>query len=198
MQDFFSTLLLNFVPLFIAMDAIGNLPIIISLSEDSTHEERHRMINIATLTAALVGLVFLFFGKLILSLMGIEVGAFAIAGGIILLVLSIRYMTSGHMFEVIKGEMTAIVPIGTPLITGPATITTLLILAGEYDIYYVLIAFSLNILIGWLVFLASERLVGFMGQGGIKAISRVFNLLLAALAVNMIIRGLVLIGVLKV
>ncbi len=63
---------------------------------------------------------------------------------------------------------------------------------------FLLTGFSLNILIGWLVFLVSERLVGFMGQGGIKAISRVFNLLLAALAVNMIIRGLVLIGVLKV
>jgi hypothetical protein len=92
----------------------------------------------------IVGLLFLFFGKFILNVMGISVPEFAIAGGLILLVLSIMYMVTGHMVTVVKEEMVAIVPIGTPLTVGPATITTLLLLSGQYPMYIVLISFIIN------------------------------------------------------
>jgi multiple antibiotic resistance protein len=196
MTDFWQSLLLTFVPLFIVIDAIGNLPFVISLTEDSTREERWRIINLATVTAAGVGLVFLFLGRFILDAMNISVGAFAISGGIILLVFAIRYMTTGHMVEVIKEEMVAVVPIGTPLTVGPATITTLLLLSIQFPIYIVLIAFMLNIVIAWVTFVLSGYFMRVMGRGGLRAVSRVFSLLLAALAVNMVIRGLEMIGVL--
>jgi multiple antibiotic resistance protein len=153
--------------------------------------------NTATITAVIVGLVFLFLGQLVLTLMGITVGAFAIAGGIILLVLSIRYMTTGRMVEIIKEEMVAVVPIGTPLTVGPATITTLLLLATQFPIYWVLISFALNMLIVWISFVTSGQIVRFLGQGGIKAVSRVSSLLLAAIAVNMVIRGLEMLNIIK-
>jgi multiple antibiotic resistance protein len=127
--------------------------------------------------------------------MNISGGAFAIAGGIILLVFAIRYMTTGHMVEVIKEEMVAVVPIGTPLTVGPATITTLILLSNQYPIWIVFIAFALNIFIAWLTFVASGLFMRVMGRGGLRAISRVFSLLLAALAVSMVIRGLELINV---
>jgi len=127
-------LLLTFVPLFIVIDALGNLPFVISLSEGMSKPERRHMIHIAVITAAVVGLVFLFFGQFILKVMGISVGAFAIAGGLILLVLSVKYMTTGHMVQVVKEEMVAVVPIGTPLTVGPATITTLLLLATQFQL----------------------------------------------------------------
>ena len=196
MTDFWQSLLLTFVPLFIVIDAIGNLPFVIALTEDSTKDERRRIINLATLTAAGVGLAFLFLGRFILDAMNISVGAFAISGGIILLVFAIRYMTTGHMVEVIKEEMVAVVPIGTPLTVGPATITTLLLLAIQFPIYIVLIAFLLNIIIAWVTFVMSGFFIRYMGRGGLRAVSRVFSLLLAALAVNMVIRGLEMIGVL--
>ncbi len=186
------------MPLFIVIDVFGNLPFVISLSEGMSSRERLKMTHIATVTAAVVGLAFLFFGQFILKVMGISVGSFAIAGGIILFALSIRDVLTGQMVEVIKEEMVAVVPIGTPLLVGPATITALLLLATQFPLYMVLLSFILNILIAWVVFLLSNQIVRFMGQGGLKALSKVFSLLLAAIAVSMVIRGLDLLGILKI
>jgi multiple antibiotic resistance protein len=197
MHDWIESFVLTFVPLFIVIDALGNLPIVITFSEGMIKRERRKMVHIAILTATLVGLAFLFFGQFILNVMGIKVGSFAIAGGIVLLVLSIKYMTTGRMVEMIKEEMVAIVPIGTPLTVGPATITTLLLLATQYKLYIVLVSFAVNMLIAWLIFLASNLVVRFLGQGGLKAVSRVFSLLLAAIAVSMIIRGFDLLGIIN-
>ncbi|MBI4302784.1 MAG: MarC family protein [Chloroflexi bacterium] len=192
--------ILTFVPLFIAVDALGNLPFVLTMTQGLSHQERRKVINVALLTAVVVGLAFLFFGQWILNVMGISVGAFAIAGGVILLVLSIKYILTGHLVEAIREEMIAVVPIGTPLVVGPATITTLLLLVSQYPdwIYMVLVSFILNILISWIVFLMGNHIVRFTGQGGLKAVSNVFNLVLAAIAVSMIIRGLVLLGIITV
>lgn len=187
---------LTFVPLFIVIDALGILPVVIAMGQDMSKRERYRMIHVAAITATIVGLVFLFFGQLILRAMGISVGSFAIAGGLILLVLSIKYMTTGRMMEVIKEEMVAVVPIGTPLTVGPATITTLLLLATQFPIYMVLLSFALNMLIAWAIFMVGGRIASFLGRGGLKAVSRVFSLLLAAISVSMIIRGLEMLNIL--
>jgi len=191
-------LLMTFVPLFIVIDALGNVPFLISLSEDSTKKERRHIAHVGVLTATIVGLVFLFFGQLILNAMGISVGAFAIAGGLILLIFAIKYMTTGHMVQAVKEEMVAVVPIGTPLTVGPATITTLLLLAMQYPLYMVLTSFVLNMLLTWVIFLLSEYIVRILGQGGLRAISRIFSLLLAAIAVSMVINGLNLIGIINI
>jgi multiple antibiotic resistance protein len=195
MNDLLQDFVFTFVPLFIVIDALGTLPYVISMSEDMVKPQRRRMVHLAVITAVVVGLVFLFLGQLILNLMGISVGAFAIAGGIILLVFAVLYMTTGHMVKVIKEEMVAVVPIGTPLTVGPATITTLLLLATQYPLYMVLISFALNMLITWVIFLGGDWISRFLGQGGLMAVSRVFSLLLAAVAVNMVIHGLELLGI---
>jgi multiple antibiotic resistance protein len=189
---------MTFVPLFIVIDAVGNLPFVISLSEGMERRERHKLINVATATAAIVGLFFLFVGQALLNVMGISVGAFAIAGGIILLILSLQYVSTGRLIEMVREEMVAVVPIGTPLTVGPATVTTLLLLATQFPIYFVLISFILNIGIVYLTFILSNQIVRFLGKAGIKAFSRVAALLLAAIAVNMVLRGLELIGVLHI
>lgn len=189
---------LTFIPLFIVIDALGTLPFVISLSENMSTNERRKMIHIASITAVGLGLVFLFFGQFILNVLDISVGSFAIAGGIILLVLSIKYMTTGRMVEAIKEEMVAVVPIGTPLTAGPATITTLLLLAGSFPLYLVSLSYILNILIAWGIFLLGNKIVSFMGKGGLTAASSIFNLLLAAIAVSMIIRGLSILGILHI
>jgi multiple antibiotic resistance protein len=191
-----NTFVVTFIPLFVVVDPIGNLPFIISLSETEDTVRKRRIVDLAVITATIIGLVFLFLGKLILTLMDITVGSFTIAGGIILVVLSVRYMTTGHMIEMIKGEMVAIVPIGTPLIVGPATITTLLLLTSQYPDWIVLISFALNMLVTWAVFLAADHISRFLSTGGIRAIARVLALLLSAIGVNMVIRGLYLLEIL--
>ncbi len=195
MPWWWSDFTLAFVPLFIAIDALSLPPIIITLSEGLTVRERRKVVHIANLTALLVGLAFLLFGQLILTLMGISVGAFAIAGGTILLVQSIRNITVGRMMDAEKEEMIAVVPIGTPLLAGPATITTLLLLTSQLALSIVLGAFVANVILAWIICLASYRILKLMGQGGLRAVSRVFSLLLAAIAVSMILRGLAMSGI---
>jgi multiple antibiotic resistance protein len=195
-QGWLGYFVMTFVPLFIVIDAVGNLPFVISLSEGMERRERRRLINIAVATAATLGFFFLFVGQALLNVMGISVGAFAIAGGIILLILSLQYMGTGRNLEIVKEEMVAVVPIGTPLTVGPATVTTLLLLATQYPLPFVVLSFVLNMGIVYLIFSASNVFVRILGKAGIKAVSRVAALLLAAIAVNMVIRGLELIGVL--
>ena len=192
---------MTFVPLFIVIDALGNIPFLVSMGHGMTRPEQQKMVNYAVITATAVGLVFLFFGQFILKVMNISVGSFAIAGGIILLVLSIRYMSTGHMVSSsasTRKELTAIVPIGTPLTVGPATIATLILLALVYPLYMVLISFALNMIITWVLFFLSQRIARFLGEGGLTAISRVFSLLLAAIAVSMVISGLERLGIIHV
>jgi multiple antibiotic resistance protein len=190
--------ILTFVPLFVVIDAVGTLPFVLSLSEKMTSHDRKILIFKATLTAALVGLFFLFLGKFILELMGITIGSFAIAGGLILLVLSITLMvgnkSSGDQSEDQQEQMVAIVPIGTPLTTGPATIATLLLLATQFPVYWVLISFAVNIVIVWIIFSLSNIVTRILGRAGILAVSKVSNLILAAIAVNMVFRGLNMLG----
>jgi multiple antibiotic resistance protein len=190
MTDVLHDFVMTFVPLFIVIDAFGNLPFVMTMGEGNSRRE-----HFAIITATAVGLIFLFFGQFILKVMDISVGSFAIAGGIILLVLSIKYMTTGHMVAMIKEEMVAVVPIGTPLTVGPATITTLILLALQYPLYIVLISFAVNMVLTWVIFLLAQRIAGFLGEGGIMATSRVFSLLLAAIGVSMVINGLNLTGI---
>ena len=198
MAKYLGDFLLTFVPLLIVIDALGNLPFVITMSEGMDKPERRRMIRTALITASIVGLVFLFFGQLILRLMDISVGAFAIAGGVVLLVLSVKYVSTGRMVDATRDEMIAVVPIGTPLVVGPATITTLLLLSTQFSIYLVLLSFVLNMLITWIIFMFSGYIVRFIGEGGLRASSKVFSLLLAAIAVSMIIRGIDLVGIIKI
>ncbi|HTY82402.1 MAG TPA: MarC family protein [Dehalococcoidales bacterium] len=198
MAVFWHDFYLSFIPLFVVIDAFGNLPFLVTASEGMVRPKQLQIVHIAIITATVVGLVFLFFGKFILDAMNIQVPEFAIAGGIVLLVLSIMYMITGHMVHVVKEEMVAVVPIGTPLTVGPATITTLLLLSGRYHIWVVLLAFVLNMLVTWIIFALAQRIAKFLGQGGLIAISRVFALILAAFGVRMIFVGLSSLGIVNI
>lgn len=193
MEEIFLVFLLCFVPLFVAIDAPGTLPLVLSFTEGMKRKERFKVINTAILTASIVGLAFLFAGEFVLNLLAISVGHFAIAGGILLLALSLRDLVAGKLMETpLKEEMISVVPIGTPLTVGPATLTTLLLLTDEYGLGIVLWAFVLNLFIAWVIFLKGEAIAHFLGQGGLRAISKLASLLLAAIAVRMIVKGITL------
>lgn len=183
---------LVFVPLFVAMDPPGNLAFLVSLLS-GVHPTRHgHIVRIALLTGIMVGLAFLALGRAVFNLIGITDSDFVVAGGLILLVVSLRELTGSHTTEVTRelNELLAVVPIGTPLLVGPATISLLILLAGLYSIWMVLAAFLLNILIAWLFFSQAQRIVRFLGKGGIEAFAKVMYLLLAAIAVQLIRRGI--------
>ena len=192
MVDVLRELGLTFVPLFVAMDSVGNLPIFLSLTRDREASEHSRTVRLATFTALGLGLAFAFIGKAIFLLLGIEVADFLVGGGIILLVLSIKDLVTGKMIEtpgLSAAEMVGVVPLGTPLIVGPAVLTTLLVLIEQYFVVIVVVSFVLNLAIQWLLLRQAERIVGFLGNTGVAAISKIVMLLLAAIAVKMIRQG---------
>ncbi|MGB8707711.1 MAG: MarC family protein [Dehalococcoidia bacterium] len=183
---------LTFVPLFVAMDAIGVLPILVPLTQDMKAKERSRTVRLAVITALGLGLGFVAIGKGIFIFLGIEVSDFLVAGGLILFLLAARDLITGKMVEAqasVGADMLGVVPIGTPLVVGPAVLTTLLILVDQYSIIIVIVSFILNLAIAWLLFAQANRVVAFLGQGGVRATSKIVSLFLAAIAIKMIRQG---------
>lgn len=184
---------LTFLPLFVAMDAISVVPILLPLTQDMQSKERRRVIRFALLTALGLGLGFVIIGKAIFIFLGITVNDFLIAGGLFLFLLAAKEVIMGKMFDAeasIGAEMVGVVPIGTPLVVGPAVLTTLLILIDRYNIFTVIVAFIINLLIAWLFFAQANRLVRLLGQSGVKAVTKIMGLLLAAIAVKMVRDGI--------
>jgi multiple antibiotic resistance protein len=185
-------LALTFVPLFFAMDAVGNLPIFLALTQGMEMRRRRHAANLATVTAFGIALVFIAVGKAIFSLLGIDVADFLVAGGIILLILAIRDLLAGSIvqnYDASASEMIGVVPLGTPLVVGPAVLAALLLLMGKHHIAIVLCSLVLNLVIQWLLFREATRIVAFLGHTGVTATSKVIMLLLAAIAVKMIREG---------
>jgi len=183
---------LTFVPLFVAMDPVGNLPIFLALTREMEPKHRRHAVHLAALTALGVGLAFVAIGKAIFLLLGIDVADFLMAGGIILLILAVRYLLTGKVVETEESsasETVGVVPLGTPLVVGPAVLATLLSLTGQYRIPIVVSSFILNLVIQWVLFREGNRIIRFLGSSGANAISKIVMLLLAAIAVKMIREG---------
>jgi multiple antibiotic resistance protein len=119
MVDIIREFALTFVPLFVAMDPVGNLPIFLALTQEIEPKHRRHAVYLAALTALGVGLAFVAIGKAIFLLLGIDVADFLMAGGIILLILAVRYLITGKVVEtedLSASETVGVVPLGTPLL----------------------------------------------------------------------------------
>lgn len=183
--------ILAFIPIFVAVDALGTLPIFISLTEDLEERKKREIIYQSVLTAALVGISFIFIGKGIFALLGITVADFMVAGGILLLGMALMdLLTPEKTRKNIEPQTLGVVPLGTPLMVGPAVLTTILMLVDVYGLLPTLLALLINILLAGLIFLTAEYILRMLGRTGIKAISRVTSILLAAIAVMLIRKGL--------
>lgn len=182
---------LCFVPLFVAVDAIGVLPIFICLTEGLSREKLRRIIIQSAATATLVAIVFFTLGKLILALLGITVPDFMVAGGAMLFIISLSDILSIEKKQrIVDVESLGAVPIGVPLIVGPAVLTTGILLMGQYGAAFTLSAAVLNILIAGAVFAASGKIYGVLGKAGAKTISKLASLILAAIGVMIIRKGI--------
>jgi multiple antibiotic resistance protein len=179
-----------FIPLFVAIDPIGLAAIFLGLGQGVAAEQRQRIARQATLTGGAVALLFLFLGAYIFKALGITPGDFQIAGGLILFILAARDLIhSAAEPEKISGDF-GVVPLGMPLIAGPALITTLIALAQTVGVVATLAALIANLVLVMLAFAQSERLGRVIGATGMRAISKIIAMLLAAIAVNMIRVGL--------
>lgn len=183
--------LLAFIPIFVAIDALGVLPIFIGFTEHLKKRDRQRIVIQSIITAFLIGITFLFLGKLILKALGVLVSDFKIAGGLVLLVIALRDLLQYEKPRRLPPDTMGAVPIGTPLITGPAVLTTILILLDSYGMALTVASFLANLVIAWVVFAYAGQISGVLGKAGSKAISKIAHLLLAAIAVMMMRKGLI-------
>ncbi len=183
--------LLAFVALFVAVDILGVLPIYLGLTMDVPSAERARLPWQATLTATGVGVGFLLVGDPIFQVLGVTVGDFQVAGGILLLVLSLHdLLNPGKVLrQPVPGV--GVVPLGTPLIVGPAVLTTLLVLVQSHGYPVTLAAFALNMGLAFLVLRYAGVVERVIGEAGSRAIGKVASLFLAAFGVSLVRRGLV-------
>lgn len=191
MTNFIRPYLLSFIPVFIAVNAIGILPVFLSLTEGMSKSEKRRTVYISVLTAFLLALFFMFLGKGILLVMGVTVADFRIAGGILLLILSVILLFPNETEQKDTDHDVGAFPLGTPLITGPAVLTTVLVLSGIRGFIPTTVSLILNMGIVLLVFLKADLLTKIMGKTGMRAFSKVAHILLAAIAVTMMRKGVV-------
>lgn len=179
-----------FIPLFVAIDPVGLAALFLGLGQGVAPEQRQRIARQATVTGGAVALLFLFLGTNIFRALGISTGDFQIAGGLILFILAARDLThSAAEPQKLPGDF-GVVPLGMPLIAGPALIATLLLLAQTLGIAYALAGLFANLALVVLAFGYSERLGRLIGAAGMRAISKIIAMLLAAIAIAMIRRGL--------
>ncbi len=192
MLELFSRFLQAFIPLFVAIDPVGLAAIFLGLGSGMAPRERNRIAHQATWTGGLVALGFLFLGQSVFKAVGISVSDFQIAGGLILFVIAAKDLLSSAAEPEKLPPDFGVVPLGMPLIAGPASITTLLVLAQNAAVGLVatLVALAVNLLLIVLALHYSDWLARKIGATGLRAISKIVSMLLAAIAIAMIRHGL--------
>lgn len=181
---------LSLIPIFVAVDAIGVLPIFVSLVEDLEQKEKTRIIFQSMLTASLLAVGFVLVGRFVFGILGITIGDFMIAGGAILFCLAIIDIINPTKKRRMPSKDLGVVPLGTPLIVGPAVLTTSMVIVSQYGLYTTIISILLNILLAGFIFRLSFVLMRVLGDAGTKALSKITSLILAAIAVMLIRKGL--------
>jgi multiple antibiotic resistance protein len=192
MLEWFSKFLLAFIPLFVAIDPVGLAAIFLGLGRNVDAARRQKIANQATWTGGLVALGFLFLGQSVFTAVGISVSDFQVAGGLILFILAARDLVQSAAEPETLPEDFGVVPLGMPLIAGPASITTLIVLARNeaVGLGVTLVALAVNLVLVVLALHYSEWLGRKIGGTGLRAISKIIAMLLAAIAVSMIRQGL--------
>lgn len=186
MEDIIKTLPSTFIPLFVAMNVFMLLPIFISLTKEMVKAKKRIVIRDSILTAIVVSFLFIALGEIIFRILGITADDFKIAGGLVLLIFAVRDLTHSGDERMKPDLKVGVVPIGVPLIVGPAVLTNILLLVDHFGIVSTIIGLLLNLLIVWISLMNAERMIRFFGKGGITGISKVMALLLAAIAIMMI------------
>jgi multiple antibiotic resistance protein len=187
------TFLLAFIPLFVAIDPIGTLPLYLGLTEGFSPQEKKKLAFQAVATALVIGLTFGAAGHMVFRLLGITDADFRIGGGLLLLIFSIReiFGTSSKSAQGdVPDQLIGVVPLGIPLIAGPAMITTVLILHETHTIGMVLSALAVNLAMVLFLLIFSDEIVRRIGDVTPRVVAKVVAIFLAAIAVMMIRSGL--------
>jgi multiple antibiotic resistance protein len=193
----------SFISLFVIVNAIGNVPLFVALLDRFPEAEKRIMMKRAVVIAAATLIVVTVTGNLLFRLMGVELYSFRIAGGILIMIISIE-MLLGHRTgtqsseteEMQSSEMddVTIVPLAIPLLTGPGALTTGIVLfqtAGHiFNKILLLGTIALVFVISYIILVKARPILAFLGQTGTRVARRIMGLMLLSIAVQFIIKGI--------
>ena len=189
-MDIVNPFLMSLIPIMVALDAPGTLPLFVGMTEGLKKHERRTIVRQSILTAFLVTVGFVLVGRAIFKALGILVEDFMIAGGLVLLIIAVNDVLRAGEKKMPRSAEFGVVPLGTPLIAGPAMLTTALVLVGNLGYLPVLVALVVNLALAWIIFSQSERIIKLIGITGSRAFAKVVALILAAFAVKMMRTGM--------
>ena len=167
--------------LFAVIDVVGSLPVLLDLQQKVGKIQSEK----ATLVSGVIMIAFMFVGEQILSLIGIDVSSFAIAGSFIIFFLALEMILGVKFYKEETAATASVVPIAFPLIAGSGTLTTLLSLRAEYHLQNLIVAILINLVFVYIVLRNTYRLEHILGPGGINILRKVFGVILLAIAVKL-------------
>lgn len=185
----------SFVLLFVIIEPFGSLPVFLAITKHASPAGKRRSANVAVGVAGALMVIFLFFGTPIMSALGISLPSFKIAGGLVLLVMGMEIVFGISIVrqddkDSKKDPEAAAVIIGTPLISGPGVITTVIVLSNLYGYLIPLAAAAVALAITWKILLEADIVRKVLGNNVVGVLSRVMGLLLVAMAVEFIRSGI--------
>lgn len=187
----FEEFIRSFITLFIIMDPFMSVAFFLGYSKDFDQKQKDKAIMIAIGVAAFLLLVFLISGLYLLNTLGISFNGFKIAGGIILLIMGVTTVLAINISSKTENVSSGAILIGTPLLSGPGALTTIIILSKDYGLVIPALAAVTVLIVSYLMLKFAKNLQKFIGTEIIEIMSKVLGLLLAALAVDFIHAGIV-------
>ncbi len=167
--------------LFAIIDIIGNIPLIVLLREKFKVIESEK----ATIVSLIIMITFLYIGKVILQLLGVDINSFAVAGSIIILFLATEMILGVKLYKDNNPKTASIVPIAFPLIAGPGTLTTLISIKSEFNDLNIILAIIINMVLVYIVLKSSEKIEKMIGNQGINILRKVFGIILLAIGIKL-------------
>jgi multiple antibiotic resistance protein len=191
-DTFTDDLLKSVVSLFVVVNPIGKVPILITLTQKMEKQNKKLISKNAVITTAVLLTVFAIAGIQLLSIFGISIFSFMIAGGVLLFIISIEFITHGewrYSRSSISGD-SGIVPLAFPLLAGPGAITTVIISLQAYGWIVSIISIVFVVILTYLIFHLQNPISRILGRRGSIVTTRVFAIFLAAIAIQYVVEGL--------
>ena len=191
LNTFGDDLLRATISLFVVINPIGTIPLFASITQKMQKKERDKVLKTTVITAGALLIIFAVAGTQILSIFGITISSFMIAGGVLLFVVSIELLThGGWRFGGTVSDESGVVPLAFPLLAGPGAITTVILSFQMSGLLVTILSIAIVIGITYVVFSLTGAIYRILGRRGSLIITRIFAVLVAAIAVQYIVNGL--------
>ncbi|MDI9611179.1 MAG: MarC family protein [Archaeoglobales archaeon] len=176
--------------IFAVLNPVGVIPTFLSLTEGMDRSKRHRIVRQSILTIFFLAIILAIGGSLILEFFNVSVFSLQIGGGILLMVIAMDMLGGLPRTKAVEsGDEIAIVPIATPLLVGPGTMTTIIVLSKTVSFYSLIFSIFIVVFLAYVLLRYSELLIKILGINGVRAISRFMTIIIAAFAAQLLYGG---------